>query len=1140
MTSSNLIFFNLNGLSEVKLAEIELEVSSVSSSSSVLFVGLCETKEPALNDPSSSYCRDIRNFQTYRKPFCANSCGLLAFVHQSVAVRPRPDLESSPHVLILECRFPGSPSSCLVATCYRAASEGKTGWDALERSLSSAVASKLPLILIGDFNARSQHFGDPVNEYYGGLLSKFCDANSLFVLNPMLCPDRPTRKQSVLDLAIVSDFGMVSDMSVAGKHGFVSDHRSIELDLSFAKIAPQQPKTPRTRWNIDKADWPLFAQALSSKAPQALSDCQVSAASASSAQANVDSMVETMSAMFNSAGEFAVGRCETKESDVPWWKSHPDLQPVLAAYRRAKKQYDRKRTADRQAELKSAWIAWRDAVAVARNKRWERECQRISSGGNVNWKAFKEVHKPATFPINCIRNRNGQLPSSTQEALNSLAEHFADVCTLPELKKPTDEQASCKREAAETIAAAERSQSPALDKPFELAELKDAIKLFKNPKSAAGPDQIPTMFLKRSSDEALEVLLFIFNYSWKHSVVPKQWRQANVCALFKSGSADRSNALNYRPISLTSVVCKLLERVILKRLLVAVGHRIHVLQFGFSTGRSTIDALLRLQHKVFAALKNRHHLSAAFLDISKAFDRTWHEGLLHKLAKIGVAGNAWRWCQAFLSQREIRTVHDAQCSDWFGINAGVPQGSVLSPFFFLVYINDAFEVCGDRAELSLFADDIVVVPTKLGPEGDGLLFKSLTMLDSWSKQWRLDFNAKKSKVLKFSVKLKKKVQRSGFISDFFLGSEVLERVKFYDYLGLRWQENGQWREHLQKVAASAKRVSNLICSVVSRDAPPLPVIRLLVHALVRTKFCYGMPVWKANTEVAWRQLDSIVVEPMRRRLALPYNTFVTSILVETNTLSMRFQYEMSLVNLAIRVAALPPAHVTRELQDEQEAQIVTVQKRTPVFVAALQVISRRELDVKRIDKRLSLVKFTIWQRLAWRQSGRGKLLRQLTNGGYDPNRLKFCLPQYLHVDRPRIAAIRAKLRFDRSNLKDTLRRQNIIKRDVEAQCIRCRPAHPPEWHELFACPARRLSNRVVRFRLRPRETLKHLLLACPAHSRAREALKAKAKQLGLPTTNSDMFNWLLGDLEAVDPALRVKALSLGAQFLSVVDSARPL
>ena len=301
-----------------------------------------------------------------------------------------------------------------------------------------------------------------------------------------------------------------------------------------------------------------------------------------------------------------------------------------------------------------------------------------------------------------------------------------------------------------------------------------------------------------------------------------------------------------------------------------------------------------------------------------------------------------------------------------------------------------------------------------------------------------------------------------------------------------------------------------------------------------------MPVWKANTEVAWRQLDSIVVEPMRRRLALPYNTFVTSILVETNTLSMRFQHEMSLVNLAIRVAALPPAHVARELQDEQEAQIVTVQKRTPVFVAALQVISRRELDVKRIDKRLSLVKFTIWQRLAWRQSGRGKLLRQLTNGGYDPSRLKFCLPQYLHVDRPKIAAIRAKLRFDRSNLKDTLRRQNIIKRDVEAQCIRCRPAHPPEWHELFACPARRLSNRVVRFRLRPRETLKHLLLACPAHSRAREALKAKAKQLGLPTTNSDMFNWLLGDLEAVDPALRVKALSLGAQFLSVVDSARPL
>jgi len=278
MTASNVIFWNVNKMTEMKLNEIELQVSTVSSSSPVLFIGCCETKEALINSPSSPYCRDLVSFQTYRKPFCGNSCGLLAFVHESVAVRPRPDLESSPHVLVLECRFPNSPSSCLISVCYRAAAEGKVGWNALERSLSAAVATKMPLILLGDFNARSQLFGDTKNDLYGGLLSTFCDSNSLFVLNPMLCPDSPTRKKSVLDLAIVSDFSMVSDMSVAGKHGFVSDHLSIELDLRFLNIAPQPSKTPHTRWNLDRADWNLFSQALSGAAPQALVACQDAAA----------------------------------------------------------------------------------------------------------------------------------------------------------------------------------------------------------------------------------------------------------------------------------------------------------------------------------------------------------------------------------------------------------------------------------------------------------------------------------------------------------------------------------------------------------------------------------------------------------------------------------------------------------------------------------------------------------------------------------------------------------------------------------------------------------------------------------------------------------------------------------------------
>src|SRR6185312_9185653 len=109
------------------------------------------------------------------------------------------------------------------------------------------------------------------------------------------------------------------------------------------------------------------------------------------------------------------------------------------------------------------------------------------------------------------------------------------------------------------------------------------------------------------------------------------------------------------------------------RLWSAVGAKLHWRQFGFRDQHSTIDALLRLQRNIYGVMNQRQHLTVLFLDISKAFGRTWHDGLMCKLAKIGVLSNAWRWCRAFLCDRQIRAVHDGEQSRWFNINAGVLQ-----------------------------------------------------------------------------------------------------------------------------------------------------------------------------------------------------------------------------------------------------------------------------------------------------------------------------------------------------------------------------------------------------------------------------------------------------------------------------------
>src|SRR6185312_1599756 len=411
-------------------------------------------------------------------------------------------------------------------------------------------------------------------------------------------------------------------------------------------------------------------------------------------------------------------------------------------------------------------------------------------------------------------------------------------------------------------------------------------------------------------------------------------------------------------------------------------------------------------------------------DISKAFDRTWHDGLLFKLANIGITGNAWRWCRAFLKDRRIRTAHDGQFSDWFNIDAGVPQGSVLSPFLFLVYINDVFDwsdAIKQRVELSLFADDIAVVPRVAGKEGDDKMVAALISLENWCKAWQMEFNVKKSKLLCFSKSRRKPEVRTQSLRD-----GIIERVKTFDYLGLRWQENAQWHHHLDKVVASSRRASYMICSLLNRHCPRLPAIRTLCHALIRSRAAYGMPVWSPPTQAGWRKLDTLITGPMRICLRLPRSTFMDSLLIETKTTRTQHLHEMLTVSTAVRARGLPEQHPTRCIVEEQQDQKITVRRRPPLLPHANEIADRLAIDLKAVPNRKALQRqFVLYHQNEWRNSGKGKLLVSLTPASQDDAK-RLRLPLYTQHDCSRGASVRAKLRFDRSNLKDTLARQTII------------------------------------------------------------------------------------------------------------------
>nr|VZH99095.1 unnamed protein product [Spirometra erinaceieuropaei] len=329
-------------------------------------------------------------------------------------------------------------------------------------------------------------------------------------------------------------------------------------------------------------------------------------------------------------------------------------------------------------------------------------------------------------PVPLLRTAKGVEISDDKDKAEHLSQFFRSVVTSePAFSSPTYED----------------DGTPTLEAVFftetifrsELLNLKES--------TSPGPDAIPAKLLKELASEMSKPLALIFQTSFVTGCLPSDWKSATITPLFKGGS--RASANNYRPVSLTSICCKIMEKII-KKALVQFLEQHHLLsdaQHGFRSGRSCLTNLLFTLERWTKARDEGKVVHAIYIDFKKAFDSVPHQRLLYKLRNAGIRGRLLVWIQSFLAGRSQRVQVGRQQSSDVSVVSGVPQGSVFGPTLFLVFVNDCVKDLD--CDAILFADDIKLWKVIHDAADADHLQANLNRLEDWSKRWLMPFNISK-------------------------------------------------------------------------------------------------------------------------------------------------------------------------------------------------------------------------------------------------------------------------------------------------------------------------------------------------------------------------------------------------------------
>ena len=726
------------------------------------------------------------------------------------------------------CEIPLKESDRLyIGGIYRSPNSREDNNKRLNESLAS-LSNKKHVLVMGDFNHPEINWSEettPPNRHHKA--TEFMEGvRDSFLVQHVKKPThfRGDQTPNLLDLIFTSEEGMINKITHDAPLG--KSHHQI-LNFKYVCYTQQERRAPRPNYNkgdyeemrnqLGKIDW----EDMESK--------------------DVDGQWENVLTNINAAVESCIPKSraqkETTKNRLPLWTNEKALIKV-----KKKKEAYKRYTETREGK---EYLAY----AKARNQA-KQECrnavrnfeQQIAAEAKSNPKAFYAYASSklkTRETIADLEDEKGKTVTSNLGKAELLNNFFCSVFT----KENTDNIPNLREQ---------KLDSTLSEIEITIDQVRKKLSTLKVDKSP-GPDGVHPRVLREAADELAAPLTQLFNKSLKEGRLPQIWRDATVTPIFKKG--NRNTPGNYRPVSLTCILCKVMETLVRDKVIrhMMENNLLSKHQHGFVSGRSSVTNLLAVIDAWTEALDMSTPVDAIYLDFAKAFDSVPHQRLIKKLEGYGITGEVVQWIKEFLSGRRQQVRVNGEVSGWKPVTSGIPQGSVLGPVLFVIFINDLPEVVKSMVEM--FADDTKIFTPIIDEDCIHTIQNDIHALTDWATVWQLRFNASKCKTLHLGSR---NTHHEYSMKDGQGNELVLDSTELEKDLGINIDPALKFTKHIEGQVNKANRIMGLIRrSYQHLDGESF---KRLFTALVRPHLEYCNVAWAPRFIK-----DKVLIENVLRR-----------------------------------------------------------------------------------------------------------------------------------------------------------------------------------------------------------------------------------------------------------------------------------